>query len=193
MKFSKKAKNITIVTSAAIVAVCALTGIIYANGNAKTLAATDSTPSSSTATSAESATVSALQITGTDTVSVPSGIAGTGSAWNPASKKSVSAPLTITKKPSSTPPKPVIKQDAQSKKVLTDKTKKPSYTTPPQAPATHKPAANNNGSSAKKSGGSTKSGDNDPIFGNSYGTGGEQTTVGNAGDTLTGDKVGIMD
>ena len=118
MKFSKKAKNITIVTSAAIVAVCALTGIIYANGNAKTLAATDSTPSSSAATSAEPATVSALQITGTDTVSVPSGIAGTGSAWNPStsSKKSVSAPLTITKKPSSTPPKPVIKQDAQSKK-----------------------------------------------------------------------------
>jgi hypothetical protein len=191
MKFSKKAKNITIVTSAAIVAVCALTGIIYANGNAKTLAATDSTPSSSTATSAESATVSALQITGTDTVSVPAGIAGTGSAWNPASKKSVSAPLTITKKPSSTPPKPVIKQDAQSKKVLTDKTKKPSYTTPPQAPSTHKPAANHSGGSANKSGGSTKSGDNDPIFGNEHGTGG--TVINENGNWGEGSQVGIMD
>lgn len=193
MKFSKKAKNITIITSAAIVAVCALTGIIYANGNAKTLAATDSTPSSSAATSAEPATVSALQITGTDTVSVPSGIAGTGSAWNPSSKKSVSAPLTITKKSSSTPPKPVIKQDAKSKKVLTDKTKKPSYTTPPQAPSTHKPAANHSGSPTKKSGGSTKSGNNDPIFGNNYGTGGEQTTLG--GDHASDDdqQVGIMD
>ena len=76
---------------------------------------------------------------------------------------------------------------------MTDKTKKPSYTIPPQAPSTHKPAANHSGSSAKKSGGSTKSGDNDPIFGNSYGTGGEQTTLG--GDHASDDnqQVGIMD
>lgn len=192
MKLSHKAKKITIITSAAAVAVCALTGIIYANTSIGSVAAAPKSSSAATsAATSSAATVSPIQITGTETVSVPSGIAGTGKAWNPSTKKSVSAPLTTTKKPSSTPPKPVIRQDAQSKKVLSDKTRKPAYSTQPQPPASHKSnAGSTNGGSAKKS----NTGDNDPIFGDrsKYRTGrGEQTKANDMYED--GTKVGIMD
>ena len=195
-KLSPKAKKITIVTGAAVVCIGVLSAILYQQ-HAIADSADLSTASSGISASATSscADVTIPKITGNN--SVTSGTAGTGSAFTPSSGKSASAPLTPSVSKPTAPSKPTVQGDSKNGKqptngALTDKTKKPTYTTPPKAPTTpasKAPTQNNNGGSTNKSNG----GDNDPIFGNKYGTGGEQTTVGNTGDTLTGDKVGIMD
>ena len=196
-KLSPKTKRVLVITSAAVICVSAFSAILYHVNEANARAAdTTSATVSSASTSASAPTVSVPSITGTTTVSTPSGIAGTGSAWTPSSGSKVSAPLTVTPKPESAPPKPIIKGDSKDGKqptnsALTDKTTKPTYTTPPKAPekspASSTPATNNNGGSTKKQG-------SDPIFGDFGGSPkGQGTVVGNDGDTLTGDKVGIMD
>lgn len=103
---------------------------------------------------------------------------GTSSAFVPSSGAKASEPLTTVSKPMSTPPKPT----PPASSTLTDKSKKPTYSSKPTASK----------SSTSKSGG--KAGEvYVPGFGWQKPTGGQGTTVGNPGDELTGNKVGIMD
>lgn len=190
--FSKKAKKSIIITGIAVICV----GIVSAVAvNANSEAANKNTSSkSSTATITLSS----------DSVS-PNSISGNGvnsdlgkTVFNPETESSRSEPLTTCSKPSSTPSKPVIEGDSKNgsqptNSGLTDKSKKPTYTTTPKA-------SNNTSSSTKKSStssskstsGSTKG---NPILDNAIKEqgGNQETTVGNPGDELTGDKVGTMD
>jgi len=137
---------------------------------------------------------------------------GSGKTFNPQTEKNVSEPLTTVSKPSSVPPKPTVQGDSKNgaqptNSALTNKNKKPTYTTKPQAPSTSSTSSKSSstsststGTSSKSSGGSTVSGGGshagevyDPVFGWTKSTGGKGTTVGNPGDKLTGDKVGTMD
>lgn len=194
-KLSPKAKKITIITGAAVICIGALSAILYQQhaiaDSANLTAASSGTSASATSSCAD---VSIPEIKGNN--SVASGTAGTGSAFTPSSGKSASAPLTPSVSKPKTPSKPAIQGDSKNGKqptngALTDKTQKPTYTTLPKAPTTpasKAPTQNNNGGSTNKSN------NNDPFNHVTVETGGnQQTTVGNPGDTLTGDKVGIMD
>ncbi|WP_457945445.1 DUF6550 family protein [Caproiciproducens sp. LBM24188] len=114
-------------------------------------------------------------------------------AFNPVSGASQTTELTKIEKPTSAPPAPVIEGDSSktsdgketepTNSALTDKTKKPTYTSKPTAKKSDDTTTKN----------SNSAGDNDPVFGNTQAPHGQMTTVGNPGDELTGNKVGIMD
>jgi hypothetical protein len=155
--------------------------------------------SSGTSTSAASSRtdVSIPKITGNN--SVTSGTAGTGSAFTPSSGKSASAPLTPSVSKPTAPSKPTIQGDSKSGKqptngALTDKTKKPTYTTPPKAPTQKSEGT----TTQKKSDGGTSNKSGSNTKGNSVldhaikeQGGNQQTTVD--GDWGGGTQVGIMD
>lgn len=209
IKLTPKTKKITTISSIAAVCICALVSILYQNANAA-----NKSPSGVSSSVSSEAPASAASVSGAKALSVSSGIAGTGSAIIPKKGESSSAPLTVTSKPASKPSKPTISGDSKNdkqptNKALTNKSQKPAYKAAPKAPTYHS-SYSGNGTTQRKhyssgsttthrkssgghSNGSHQGSGYDPIFGNSYGTGGEQTTVGNAGDTLTGDKAGIMD
>lgn len=208
IKLTPKAKKVTTISSIAAVCICALISILYQNANAVNKNLSDVSSSVSSSVSSE-APASAASVSGAKVLSVSSGIAGTGSAVVPKKGESSSAPLTITKKSVSTPKKPVIHGDSKNGKqptngTLTNRSERPTYKTPPKAPATHHSSYSGSGTTQKNSGGTTaqkhsggsttgtKGSGYDPIFGNSYGTGGQGTTVGNKNDDL-GATVGIMD
>ena len=106
------------------------------------------------------------------------------STFVPSSGASKAAELTEIQKPTSVPPAPSVASGTN----LTDKNKKPSYSSKPTAKS--KTSSNSKPKAGDKKGGKTY----DPDFGWIDGTGGGKgTTVGNPGDELTGNKVGIMD
>ena len=201
-KLSPKAKKITIITGAAVICIGALSAILYQQhaiaDSANLTAASSGTSASATSSCAD---VSIPEIKGNN--SVASGTAGTGSAFTPSSGKSASAPLTPSVSKPKTPSKPAIQGDSKNGKqptngALTDKTKKPTYTTPPKA-STQKSGdtttqKKSNGGTSNKSGGSTTGG-TDPIFGNKRGTGagGQATIMGGDHNSHDDDQVGIMD
>ena len=155
------------------------------NANAK-VETSDET--SSKTSSVASADISVASI-GSDSVS------GTGSAFDPAKESSRSEPLNNTvSKLASQPSKPKVKGDSVNGKqptnsALTDKSRQPHYTSQPSVKS--KSSKSKKSTSKKTSNGNVTQG-TDPIFGNSHGTGGQMTTVGNPGDHLTGNKVGTM-
>lgn len=211
INFTSRAKKISIISGAALLCIGVLSVVLFKNGAGTGVTAT---PVSS-ASLVVASSVSVNPITG-DNDSASSG-AGSGT-WNPAKQKSGSAPLTTVSKPTSTPSKPVVAGDSKNGQqptnpALTDKSKKPTYTTKPKAPASYSDnsksgstnsnsgsgsSSGNNGSSTKSNGGSNGGGSHAgqvyvPGFGWETPTGGVGTTVGNPGDKLTGDKVGSMD
>lgn len=104
---------------------------------------------------------------------------GTGSAFVPSSGATASKPLTVESKPSSKPPKPTLPASS----ALTNKAKKPSYSTPPKAPSS---ASTSKAPSGGKAGQIFV-----PGFGWQYPTGGQGTTV--SGNWGGGKQVGTMD
>lgn len=210
-KLTPKVKKITMITGIAVVCVGVISFVILQHANADSgniPAATSSVTKANLVVASSSPVVSIAPITGSS--SVTSGTAGTGSAYVPSKGKTQSAPLTQTSKPS-VPSKPVIQGDSKNgqqptNKALTNKSTKPSYVAPPKA-STPKYSGTTGGNTTKSNGSTTTnkqsnggsttgnktSGGSDPIFGNKQGTGGQENTVGNPGDQLTGDKVGIMD
>ncbi|HEX3017923.1 MAG TPA: DUF6550 family protein [Caproicibacter sp.] len=205
-KLSPKAKKITMVTGIAVVCIGVLSAVLFqqASANSNNLPVASSSTASTNLVSFESGSVSVPPIT--ENSGVASGAAGTGSAFTPAKGKTQSAPLTSTSKPAA-PSKPKIQGDSQNgqqpvNKALTNKTQKPAYVTQPKASTNQTSGKTSGGTSTKQSGGSTTgsktsggSTKGNSVLDNAIKeTGGnQQTTVGNSGDQLTGDKVGIMD
>ena len=154
-------------------------------------------PESNSVESSSSVAPTSTEVSVNDIKAIDS-TSSTEEIFTPSSGVSQSSELTQIKKPTSNPPKPVVQGDASTasngkvtqptNSALTDKTKKPTYTSKPTA-TTSKPSTS---ASSKPSGG--KPGQvYIPGFGWQYPTGGKGTTVGNPGDELTGNKVGIMD
>ncbi len=202
--FTPKAKKITAITSAAVVCVCVLTAALSQHTNT-----VDRTSSTTSSLSSSEISISVAPASGTKVESVSHGVAGTGKAWIPAKGKKSSVPLTITSKPSSKPSKPTISGDSKNGKqptngTLTNRSERPTYKTPPKAPATHHSSysegttaqrrrSNGGTTTRRKSNGGQQCSGYDPIFGNKRGTAhGEQTTIGNANDNF-GKTIGIMD
>lgn len=191
-KISPKAKNVMIVTGAAVVCIGVLCAVLYQN---HAIAETGNLSAASLSTTASSVSdVSIAPITGNGTV--VSGAAGTGSAWTPSSGKSASAPLTPSVSKPQAPSKPTVQGDSQNGKqptngALTNKAAKPSYTTPPKAP-TKKSTGKVSGGTSNKSGGSTKG---NSIIDNAIREpgGNQQTIMGGDHDSHDDDQVGIMD
>ena len=164
---SHRTKNAVMLAGLAIVCVAALS-LVYSRVDAAQPASADSS------SSASEIMVEPPQSITVPPISSETDKTGTSSAFVPSSGATASKPLTVESKPSSKPPKPTFPASS----ALTNKAKKPSYSTPPKAPSTgtSKPAY---------------TGNNDPIFGNKHGTGGQGTTVsGNWGE---GKQVGTMD
>ena len=168
--FSHNTKRIAMFAGLAIMCVAALS-LVYSRVDAAQPASADSS------SSASEIMVEPPQSITVPPISSEADKTGTGSAFVPSSGATASKPLTVESKPSSKPPKPTLPASS----ALTNKAKKPSYSAPPKSPSsagTSKP---------------TYTGNNDPVFGDKHGTGGQGTTVGKPGDQLTGHKVGIMD
>lgn len=197
---TKKAKTISIISASAVVCVAVLTLVLTNNSAASQANAEAASDVSMTIVSPKSVSV--------QSISPNSGAEGTDSAtgtWDPATQKDASSPLTTISKPSSTPSKPVVEGDSvngqqPTNSALTDKTKKPTYTTKPTASAssgsTKKSSSSSGGTSSKSSGGSTSSGSHagevyDPVFGWTKPGSGKGTVV--SGDWGGGSQIGIMD
>lgn len=192
MKLSIRAKNGLLITGTALVCVGAIIAVLNMSSSA---AATEpvSAASSSPSTSAE-ISVPPIEI---QTVVVES---GTSSVFVPESGASQTTELTEIQKPTSAPPAPSVPSGTD----LTDKSKKPSYTSSASSSAPANSTKQKTSSSTKSSG-TPKMGDKRTSNGQKQvyidgfgwvedgGGGGKGTTVGNPGDELTGNKVGIMD
>lgn len=194
---SKKAKKGIIVTGIAVVCV-GIASTVILNINSKVKTGNDKVIKNSSATIVLSSDVTPN--------SIEENVAsGSGKAFDPKTESSRSEPLTVCSKPSSVPPKPVIEGDSKDGKqptnsALTDKSKKPTYTTTPKAPtksgtATKKPSGKGSTSSKKPTGGNTSGGKKgetyDPVFGWTKSTGGQETVASDMYED--GTKVGIMD
>ncbi len=186
-QFSFKSKKIlmSVVVAAACVGAVALVTSQRANASD-----TDTNSNSSNASSE-------IVLEVPETISAPpvSSATSDDSAFVPSSGAAASKPLTTISKPTSQPPKPT----PPASSALTDKSKKPTYNTKPKA-KTSTGSTSRSKTTSKKSAVTPKNGEKkngktyDPDFGWIDGTGGGQgTTVGNPGDELTGNKVGIMD
>ena len=182
---NNKSKKVIIFTGLAAVCV-GLFSVILAHANAD---AKPEDSSSKVSSEIVMATPNSIAVSKADSKS------GISSAFVPSSGTTTSAPLTTVSKPTSTPPKPTPPASSE----LTNPSSKPQYTSKP-APKANIDANSKKVSSAapKKSSGNNsippkKDSGDDPIFGDKQGTGGQGTTVGDPGDELTGDKVGIMD
>lgn len=167
-KLSPKVKKAVVLTGLGLICVgCLSLVMIHANAGEE--------PESASGKS------SAEIILGTPhAISVPpisSEATGTGSAFVPSSGAQASAPLTTVSKPTSTPPKPTPPAGS----ALTNKTKKPTYSSKPTA--------------SKSNTSKSVAGYNDPVFGNKTsptgGKGIQDKPTDHDGDINK--QVGIMD
>jgi Type IV secretory pathway, TrbL components len=176
MSLNTRAKNVLIISGTALICVGAMVAVLNMSSSA---AAAE--PASSASSSPSTSMV----------VSVPpieqqfEAESGTSSAFVPSSGASQAAELTEIQKPTSAPPDPSVASGTN----LTDKTKKPSYSSS-SAPAKSSSSTPKKASSStpKKS---SNAGDNDPVFGNTQAPHGEMTTASDMYED--GVKVGIMD
>lgn len=214
---SPRAKKIILFSGMAVACVGVLSVVLI-----KANAGTDSVATSAASSDANIALSSSGTVSIAPIIAVDSSESSTasGATFNPKTEKNVSEPLTTVSKPTSAPPKPTVEGESKNGQqptnpALTDKSKKPTYTTQPKAPASYnsssKPSSaasnsgtgsgsGNNGSSTKSNGGSAGGGSHDgQVYVDGFGWvnkpqgDGKYTTVGNPGDKLTGDKVGSMD
>lgn len=167
--FSHTAKRIAMFAGLAVVCVAALS-LVYSRVNAA-----QPTEASSSTSSDEIVMASPNSIT-VPPISSEGDESGTGSAFVPSSGATASKPLTVVSKPSSQPPKPT----PPASSALTNKAKKPSYSVTPKAPASS--------TSPTKP---TYTGNNDPIFGNTHGTGGKAINSPDAGGDIN-KQIGTM-
>jgi len=176
INLSSKAKKSLIITGSALICVGAIAAALSMSGG---VAATEPQSAASSSPST-SVVVSVAPIIVEDD-------SQTSSTFVPSSGASKSTELTIISKPTSAPPAPSVASGTN----ITDKNKKPSYSSKSAAKSSSKTATKKSNSSTSKK--SNNAGDNDPVFGNkgSYSTHGEMTTV--SGDWGGGSQVGIMD
>ncbi len=195
-KVSKKAKKGILAAGISLVCI-GIISVVIVNTNQKAEANNDKAADNSSATIVMPSDITPNPISSQGSVNSNLG----EKAFDPATESSRSEALTTYSKTSSTPSKPVIEGDSKNgsqptNSALTDKNKKPSYTTTPKAStgsstAAKQASSKSSGTSGKKSTSSTGS-NYDPIFGNKRGTAhGEQTVV--EGDWGEGEQVGIMD
>jgi hypothetical protein len=205
-KLNKRSKKIMMVTGIAAVCCAGVLAAVMVQANAQPNEDAP-TPVSSNTSSVQLILSSGLNITAPESKSGRTGSAASTGAFVPEKGKNISEPLTssVQKDQAPVPPKPSVASSADTQKVLTDRTKKPTYKTPPKTTtttgdSTKKKSPSKKSSTPKKNTVSqpSKTGNHageayDPVFGWTKSTGGEGTTVGNPGDELTGNKVGIMD
>ena len=203
INLSHKAKKGLIVSGTAVISIGIITVIA--------LTMTGGTPAD---TAPESSEVSSEPIISIAPIEEDSSTKtqSTAPTFNPENGESRTTELTQIEKPTSQPPAPKIEGDSSktsdgketppTNPALTDKKHKPSYTKPPVAPGSKpKPATKPAEKKPSKPANNTpKNGEvrngkmYDPDFGwVEIGGANEQTVVGNPGDELTGNKVGIMD
>lgn len=191
LNLSPKTKKIMAAAGSALVCVGVLALVLtYSTGASQNPAEQDTSSDTSTAVS--------MMITGIESQATIND-ASDGAAFVPSSGASQSAPLTTPSKPTSMPPKPTVEGDSKDGKqptnsTLTDKNKKPTYTTPPKA--TTSSSSKSKSSSSKSAGGSSTSINHDgefydPVFGWTKATGGKGTVVDGPGDINK--QVGTMD
>lgn len=207
ISLSPKARKIVLFSGMAVACVCILSVVLFKANAGTNSIATSASSSDAKLVLSSSGAVSVNPITEVDSAASSTGDGGT---FNPQTEKNVSQPLTTVSKPSSAPPKPTVQGDSKNgaqptNSALTNKNKKPTYTTKPQAQSTSSTSSKNsstsstsNGTSSKSSGGSTVSSGGshagefyDPVFGWTKSTGGTGTKVSGDGDINK--QVGTMD
>ena len=122
--FSHTTKRIAMFAGLAVACVAVLS-LVYSRVDAA-----QPTDAATSVSSGEIVLASASSIT-VPPISSESDKTGTGSAFVPSSGATASKPLTVVSKPSSQPPKPT----PPASSALTNKAKKPSYSSTPKAPA----------------------------------------------------------
>ena len=182
INLSKRGKRSLIAVGSALVCVTVVTLVATLTMGAKAPEQPVTALSSSATTSTE---------VSVGDIAVDSGSNSNDAAFVPSSGVNETTQLTKIEKPSSTPPKPVVKDDASTasngkktqptNSALTNKNQKPTYTSKPTVttskPSTSKPTTNNGGT--------------DPVFGNWTSPSGKGTVV--SGMHEGGSQVGIMD
>lgn len=181
INLSTKAKKSIIITGSALICVGAIVAALNINGNVA--AAEPQSAVSSSPSTAVSVYVPPIEEQKFEVES------GTSSAFVPSSGTSQTAELTKIEKPVSAPPAPSVASGTN----VTDKNKKPSYSSKPTAKSNKAKTKKSENTTTKKS---NNPGDNDPVFGNkgSYSTHGETTKdkpTDHDGDINK--QVGIMD
>ncbi len=199
-KLNKRSKKIMMVTGVAAVCCAGVLAAVMVQANAQPNEDAPA-PVSSDTSSVQLILSSSLNITAPESKSSRTGSAASTGAFVPEKGKNVSEPLTSSaqKDQAPVPPKPSVASSADTQKVLTDRTKKPTYKTTPKTTtttgdSTKKKSSSKKSSTPKKDTVSqpSKSGQYyDPVFGYSHGTGGQGTTVDGDGDINK--QVGIMD
>ena len=205
-KLNKRSKKIMMVTGVAAVCCAGVLAAVMVQANAQPNEDVPA-PVSSDTSSVQLILSSGLNITAPESKSGRANSATSTGAFVPEKDKNVSEPLTssVQKDQAPVPPKPSVTSSADTQKVLTDRTKKPTYKTPPKTttttgdstkkkPSPKKPAPKkpSNGGNVSKPSENHAGQTYDPDFGWIDGTGGGQGTEvdGNWGG---GSQVGIMD
>ena len=207
---SPKGKKIAVLAGAVIFCGGVLATVLATTASAG-ISTQDSSSSTASTASLESRSLTIAPIEGPSSSASSVYESKSGTAFDPKKESSRSEPLTsaVSKpsKPASKPPKPVVKGDSKSgskptNPVLTNKPKKPTYTTTPKAQTPTKKKSSS--TSTPKAGGTTdknggSSGGNhagelyDPAFGwiKDEGGGGQGTVLDGDGDINK--QVGIAD
>ena len=196
INLSHKAKKGLIVSGTAVISIGIITVIA--------LTMTGGTPAD---TAPESSEVSSEPIISIAPIEEDSSTKtqSTAPTFNPENGESRTTELTQIEKPTSQPPAPKIEGDSSktngketppTNPALTDKKHKPSYTKPPVAPGSKSKPSTNKPTKPKEN--KPSGGKQGQVYVEGFGWiddigEGEETTVGNPGDELTGNKVGIMD
>ena len=197
INLSHKAKKGLIVSGTAVISIGIITVIA--------LTMTGGTPAD---TAPESSEVSSEPIISIAPIEEDSSTKtqSTAPTFNPENGESRTTELTQIEKPTSQPPAPKIEGDSSktsdgketppTNPALTDKKHKPSYTKPPVAPGSKSKPSTNKPTKPKEN--KHSGGKQGQVYVEGFGWiddigEGEQTVVGNPGDELTGNKVGIMD
>ncbi len=196
INLNPKAKKGLIITGSAVICIgiaaiaMTMTGGTPANTNGTVSSEVSSEPVIS---------IAPIEDTNTQTQS-------TAPTFNPENKENRTTELTTISKPTSQPPAPKIEGDSSKtsdgketppkNQALTDKKHKPSYTKPPVAPGSKSKPSTNKPTKPKEN--KHSGGKQGQVYVEGFGWiddigEGEETTVGNPGDELTGNKVGIMD
>jgi hypothetical protein len=150
-KLNKRSKKIMMVTGVAAVCCAGVLAAVMVQANAQPNEDAPA-PVSSDTSSVQLILSSSLNITAPESKSSRTGSAASRGAFVPEKGKYVSEPLTssVQKDQAPVPPKPSVASSADTQKVLTDRTKKPTYKTPPKTTTT-------TGDSTKKKSPSKKS------------------------------------
>ena len=203
-KLNKRSKKIMMITGVAAVCCVGVLAAVMVQANAQPNKSTPA-PVSSDTSSVQLVLPSGLNITDPESKSSRASSSASTGTFVPEKGKNVSEPLTssVQKDQAPVPPKPSVASSADTQKVLTDRTKKPTYKTTPKATTTageskksskttsKKPSKSNTTNKVSKPSGGKPGQDYVDGFGWEYPTGGKGTTIDGDGDINK--QVGIMD